>query len=862
MTSKLKLNSIFLLIVIRIVSMPVLQAQGLKFYGNKEPIGQRTTFSVFDKGRVPVFTQYIDLSLELKIQDFYTFGYLFHIVDTKNNVAYSFTYTYIDKSLSSFKFNTEGKDNLISMNFVNDSIRSKWIPVRLHIDLASGQSSLSVAGKIKQSISKLKISKHLQLALTFGRRENLVDVPPFMIRNLSISGDKQLFSFPLNESGGNKVHDANGEVQGNVINPCWLINEFYHWKKTLTIESKTILGSKFNNNTQSILLINQDSLFTYEVGKNQLSRKKYANKMPFEMLLGTNFVDETANKIYAYEIHSLPTGSTTTAVLDVPTLTWRTIGKAYTPIQLHHHNGFLDKRRGRYIVFGGFGNRRYSNSFLSYNFLSDRWDTLKFKGDNICPRFFSAMTSSKNGNYLYIYGGVGNDSGDQSVGHNYYNDLYRIDLTHKTIKKYWDNHPSEKQVPGERMILSTNGKYLYVLRYAEYNENTYLQLYCVSVENGSMQKLGDSIRYVSKSIASNIALYYNDALQEFYCITQEFEESTHSVKANVYTLSAPPVDRAAIEFYLAKKNTPSLFPIISIVALCILLFFYLRSNLKGGKTGTKNESIISPTTTTPTPIPSFVSTKSSIPVFELSERESTPTKEFNKIYLYGIFTIYGKSGRDITYLFSRKLKQIFIYILLNSEKEGVSSALLNNLFWPEKTDEKVKNLKGVTISNLRKALTEIDGVELVYEKGFFIIVISEPCYCDYFSLNKSLVKQPQLCDDLLSICERGKLLECTKQELFDKYKRDSEDLIFSVLPQELPVLYSKNEFRRVLRICTILLKLDPLYELALFYSIYSYNRLNEFEKLFKTYAVFVAEYRNTMGQAYPKSLESLIQEET
>ena len=235
MTSKLKLNSIFLLIVIRIVSMPVLQAQGLKFYGNKEPIGQRTTFSVFDKGRVPVFTQYIDLSLELKIQDFYTFGYLFHIVDTKNNVAYSFTYTYIDKSLSSFKFNTEGKDNLISMNFVNDSIRSKWIPVRLHIDLASGQSSLSVAGKIKQSISKLKISKHLQLALTFGRRENLVDVPPFMIRNLSISGDKQLFSFPLNESGGNKVHDANGEVQGNVINPCWLINEFYHWKKTLTI---------------------------------------------------------------------------------------------------------------------------------------------------------------------------------------------------------------------------------------------------------------------------------------------------------------------------------------------------------------------------------------------------------------------------------------------------------------------------------------------------------------------------------------------------------------------------------------------------------------------------------------------------
>jgi hypothetical protein len=65
----------------------------------------------------------------------------------------------------------------------------------------------------------------------------------------------------------------------------------------------------------------------------------------------------------------------------------------------------------------------------------------------------------------------------------------------------------------------------------------------------------------------------------------------------------------------------------------------------------------------------------------------------------------------------------------------------------------------------------------------------------------------------------------------------------------------------VLRICAVLLKLDPLYEPALLYSIYSYNRLNDFEKLFQIYATFTTEYRNTMGQNYPKSLESLMQEE-
>jgi len=439
---------------------------------------------------------------------------------------------------------------------------------------------------------------------------------------------------------------------------------------------------------------------------------------------------------------------------------------------LHHHSCFLDKKRGRYIIFGGFGNRQYSKDFLSYNSTLDHWDTLQFKGDNISPRFYTSIAPSKQGDFLYIYGGVGNDSGDQSVGHNYYNDLYKLDLASNKIKKCWEIHSDEKLVPGERMILSKDEKYLYVLRYAEYNEKTHIQLYLISVEDGAMQKLGDSIPFISNSIASNIALYFNPELQEFYCITQEFDESTRSVKAQVFALSAPPVDKAAIEFYLTPKGTNAgrLFSILALTALCVfilLLIFILRGKLKKRKLILKEKSIIVPTQT----LPSSISSKSSLSVSELSERISTAKTEFNKIYLYGIFTIYGKSGRDITYLFSNKLKQIFLYILLNSEKEGVSSALLNNLFWPEKTEEKVKNLKGVTISNLRKALTEIDGVELVYEKGFFKILISEPCYCDYFCRNTAFSKHSQSCDDLLAICERGQLLECTKQELFDKYKR-------------------------------------------------------------------------------------------
>jgi two-component SAPR family response regulator len=862
MVNKKRLKVFSFFILLRILSMPALQSQGLKFHGNKESIVQRTTFLIFNKESSPIFRKFIDINFEVMIDDFDTFGYIFHIVDQQNNTVYSLTYTYIDKSSSSFKFNAEGKTNHISLDFVNDSIKSKWISVKLHIDLPTGMSSLAIGGKTMHSRKKLNASTKMRPTLTFGRRENLVDVPSFAIRNLNIYGDKLSFCFPLNESRGNDVHDATGKTLGEVVNPYWLINESYHWKKVLTLTPRSILGSKFSEKQQKILFISKDSLFVYQVGNEKLNSMVYANKMPVQMLLGTNFINETTNKIYAYEINNLPLGNTTIAALDVPTLTWQAVGKAYTSVQLHHHNGFLDKKRDRYLVFGGFGNRRYSNSLLSYNFVSDHWDTLKLNGDNISPRFYTSMASSRQGDFLYIFGGVGNESGDQSVGHNYYNDLYKINLKQQTIKRCWDNYSNEKLVSGEQMILSRDEKYLYVLRYAEYNENTHIQLYSISVANGEMEKLGDSIPFISKSIVSNIALYYNIALQKFYCITQEFDETTRTVKAQVFSLSAPPVNKAAIEFFLIKKKTnfAGVFLIVIVLIFCIivvLLFLYLNNKQKRGKMISKNEPIILPVQEIPTSISSSSSKYSEL----VTVRKSTLKSEFNKIYLLGIFTVYGKSGRDITYLFSSKLKQIFLYTLLNSEKEGVSSTMLNNLFWPEKSEDKVRNLKGVTLSNLRKVLTEIEGVELVYDKAYFKIIISEPCYCDYFTLIKSLDLQSLSCDELLSICERGQLLECVKQELFDKYKRDYEEIIFSILPQELSLYYNKKEFKQALRICTILLKLDPLYEPALFYSVYSYNCLKEFEKLFKVYAIFVAEYRNTMGQTYPKSLESLLQDE-
>ena len=66
--------------------------------------------------------------------------------------------------------------------------------------------------------------------------------------------------------------------------------------------------------------------------------------------------------------------------------------------------------------------------FLSYDIGLNRWDTIHFSGDRILPRFFAGMAVSPDYKRIYVYGGKGNESGDQNIGLEYFYDLYQIDM--------------------------------------------------------------------------------------------------------------------------------------------------------------------------------------------------------------------------------------------------------------------------------------------------------------------------------------------------------------------------------------------------------------------------------------------------
>lgn len=528
-------------------------SQGLLFQANDKEIKERTSLQIFQEGEIPCFTKNFQLSFELSIRDFDTFGYVFLLKEDQGKTKYSFTYTYLDGENSTFKFNTDGKENHYSLNLRNDALAYQWIPVSFAFDLQQDVLTIRI-GDNEKKITSLGLKDTFCPHLFFGRYDYILDMPTFAIRNLKLEGDRShSYTFPLNENEGEEVHTSTGKVLGTVVNPVWLINGSYHWEKLFEYSFQTPSGITFEPDSQRLIIFSQDSLLTYNLLKRQPQKYSYSNKLPVKLQLATHFMNTTDGKLYVYELNNLPLGDATVAALDLNNQEWKQTGVAALPVQLHHHDGFWDETTGKYLVFGGFGNKRFNNTFLEYDIEADRWDTLSYSGDRIIPRYFSGMVVNKNRERIYVFGGMGNESGEQSVGRNYLHDLYLLDRKQQSVRRLWQNASDHRLVVARDMILTPDEKYIYALCYPEYLSDTYLQLYRLTVDDGTMKALGDSIPMRSEEIMTNANLYYNSLTHEYYCTTTEFDKKGHTV-IRTYVLSAPPVSLDEIRSYGSRSS--------------------------------------------------------------------------------------------------------------------------------------------------------------------------------------------------------------------------------------------------------------------------------------------------------------------
>lgn len=829
-------------------------SQGLLFQANDKEIKERTSLQIFQEGEIPCFTKNFQLSFELSIRDFDTFGYVFLLKEDQGKTKYSFTYTYLDGENSTFKFNTDGKENHYSLNLRNDALAYQWIPVSFAFDLQQDVLTIRI-GDNEKKITSLGLKDTFCPHLFFGRYDYILDMPTFAIRNLKLEGDRShSYTFPLNENEGEEVHTSTGEVLGTVVNPVWLINGSYHWEKLFEYSFQTPSGITFEPDSQRLIIFSQDSLLTYNLLKRQPQKYSYSNKLPVKLQLATHFMNTTDGKLYVYELNNLPLGDATVAALDLNNREWKQTGVAALPVQLHHHDGFWDETTGKYLVFGGFGNKRFNNTFLEYDIEADRWDTLSYSGDRIIPRYFSGMAVNKNREHVYVFGGMGNESGEQSVGRNYLHDLYLLDRKQQSVRRLWQNASDHRLVVARDMILTPDEKYIYALCYPEYLSDTYLQLYRLTVDDGTMKALGDSIPMRSEEIMTNANLYYNSLTHEYYCTTTEFDKKGHTV-IRTYVLSAPPVSLDEIRSYGSRSSLEIrwlwIMAGIGVLLLAGGVLFVRRKRGKQRNAVPESSSVLMS-------LPFGREPDKSVQGKETLAKEDFESSLVrpNAVYLFGPFTVIDRNGRDITHLFSSRLRQVFIYILLHSTHNGVLSASLNEVFWADKPDDKVKNLKGVTINQIRKNLAELDGVELVHDKGYFRLVFTD-CYCDYFRF-RTLKNAEEVENELGILLMRGKFLDGMDAGMMDHFKQKVEEFLSSFLPLEIERLYQQHKYDAVIRFCNVLFRVDPVNELALAYGMHALNHTGSSQEAILQYSLFVREYRQMMNEEYSTSYAELM----
>lgn len=839
---------LFVLYILLLWDNYLCYSQGLEFNTNETEQSPKTSLLLSDVNKLLDCEDFLSVQYDLAIHNYASFGYILRFQNSKETAeTYSFVFSYDNDVQSYLKFNIETKQCLVTDTLSNATLGSKhWLPIKIDFFLNTDSIHINI-GEKDYSINQIGLSSGSISDLLFGSSRFGEEIPSFAIRNLYLSGQQNRLQIPLNENEGNNVHAGDGGIIGEVVNPIWLIGQSYHWNLLYSCSFNTTAGYNYDRINNQFLFFDKDSLLLFSL-RNQVGKKVYyAGTHDMNLYLGTNFFNEKDSALYIYEVGN--TEGITMSSVSLSTYQCQPISMKGLDFQRHHHSACFNVQAQKYYIFGGFGNRKYTNTLHVYDLLTDTWSVIPLKGDFIAPRFFSSM-GYLNTNELLLFGGTGNETGDQSVGKKFYYDLYRINLADSTVSLIRKYASKEENVPVRNLIVSDDKTAFYTLCYPLQQAQSYLRLYKYSLSSGLYEVLGDSIPIESQSILSNSNLYFNVVTNEFYCCTQEFDKhGGNSSVIKLYSLAAPAVNIKALNIY--DTSDMSLYEWIIMILCCvvgIVLCYY------GIKKGRNRRSV------------NVMQKNQSGEKSEHTDTVPQTNAQTNAIYLLGNFQVIDKNGKDITVLFSSKVKQLFLIIFIHSvqKKQGISSSFIYGTLWPDKEQSNAKNLKGVTLNKLRKLLGDLDGISLVYQDNLYSMEISEGLFCDYYVCYRILeeIRQGKFSDynilNLISLLKRGKLLQSFDEAIFDSLKSSFEDELYDLMKVELEYSYLKAEYEQTVRLADVVFLLDPCNDTALWYMLNALCRLKKEELAMEKYYSFIGEYKKDMKIEYGYTYTDLI----
>lgn len=834
---------LFVLIATLFMLLPApLQAKvgGLAFQNPANSIEKRTSYSVFGEHEEQ-FSERLDISFDMRLPYREEVGYIVRVIDKTDNKIFNVFYD--GRGNDYFELNREGYKGIIKIPFNRQKLMLKqWFKVHISFNMKQQTISMSIDGEQKSATlptGKNSLPRVIQANIVFGRSDYLIDVPSFAMRNLVVNDADSRWRFPLKQTSGTTVLDDQHHAVGTVNSPYWLINDHYHWTPLLSWASATPAGHNFFAPNHQLLYYNNDTVYIYNVITGTTQRQPFAQPCPVKLYLGTNFIDPARHRLYTYEAfrEKKTNEEPSVASLNLDTYQWNT--EATVQInegQMHHHGSFYRPDTQQFIIYGGFANMQYSSRFYSYNVSDHHWHMLNEVQGERFPRYFLSMGYDGK-RYAYIFGGMGNESGDQTVGRRFFYDLHRYDTRTNCVEKMWNTDWKRYRdiVFSKSMVLTRDS--FYTIGYSEFKSNSYIHLYRFSLRDGHFCQLGDSILIHPDRIETETSLYYDSLLHRFIVTVHEYKDERHNT-LRAYSINAPTITEAVFNNYERDQERTPWLPyasglLIAVVGAGVWLFHRRRH-------------------------PRIIVTDNS-----KTEAEGIQP---NTIYLFGHFTACGRNGRDISYLFTDKLRVIFCLILQHSAEGGISSQQLGYEMWGDKTPEKIKNSKSVAINHLRRALKEFEGVTLVYEAGKFKLNIlptspnelrTAPAFhCDYLSLlnllNDDSTSLYERRSAILDIVCRGKFLALIDTPVLDTFKSNTEQLLLKPLTTLMNAAVEQSDYTSALHCVKCIFYIDPTNETAFHTQTRVLKRLGKTMELQDAIIHYNETYKKMYGEGKEK----------
>ncbi len=228
----------------------------------------------------------------------------------------------------------------------------------------------------------------------------------------------------------------------------------------------------------------------------------------------------------------------------------------------------------------------------------------------------------------------------------------------------------------------------------------------------------------------------------------------------------------------------------------------------------------------------------------------------NKIQLFGEFKAIDKKGEDISDLFTPKVKELFLFVLINSLKSGIGANIrdINDTLWSGISSRKVANNRSVTLNKLRKILLEIDGIEIVSTTGYLQAKMKKPFFCDYVNAFKLCqIPEGMSKHQLISFFElvkRGRFLKGTHWEWLDEIRGFTGNQVIDNL-LNLATIYQKEEnLPEIEKIARRILDYDDLNEEAIYLQVWALQKNNNLNLAKFNFTSFTKKYEISFGEPY------------